>query len=162
MAGLADDKPEDVLEQAVQCFVDAQLSGRKPDIDAFARQYPQCEAQLRKRLQSLKQVDELLTGLTRAEESDFDGAAAECDLIGQELGHFAIREMIGRGGMGVVYLARDTRLDRSVAIKSMPPRLKDDTTARTRFQREAKLLASLNHPNIAVIHEIIEQEEGAS
>ena len=70
--------------------------------------------------------------------------------------------MIGRGGMGVVYLARDTKLKRSVAIKSMPAELAGDSTTRTRFRREAELLASLNHPNIAVIHEIIEQEEGAS
>ncbi|MFC1652592.1 protein kinase [Planctomycetota bacterium] len=79
--------------------------------------------------------------------------------VGQKLGHFTIQEMIGRGGMGVVYLARDTRLERTVAIKSMPPELIDNATARTRFQREAKLLASLSHPNIAVIHEIIEEAE---
>jgi serine/threonine-protein kinase len=158
MAGLVDDNQEDALEQAVQRFVDVQLSGQEPDVDAFAGQYPQCEDQLKKRLQSLKQVDELLTGLTRADESDFENTATECDLVGQKLAHFEIREMIGRGGMGVVYLACDTKLDRSVAIKSMPPELMDNATARTRFQREARLLASMNHPNIAVIHDVIEQE----
>lgn len=63
--------------------------------------------------------------------------------------------------MGVVHLARDTKIDRSVAIKSMPVGLVDDSTARKRFKREAKLLASLNHPNIAVIHDIIEQDTGS-
>jgi serine/threonine-protein kinase len=157
MADLVDDNQEDVLEQAVQRFLDAQLSGQKPDVDGFARRYPQCEDQLKERLHSLREVDQLLTGLTRADESDFENTATECDLVGQRLGHFEIQEMIGRGGMGVVYLACDTRLDRSVAIKSMPPELMDDVTARTRFQREAKLLASLNHPNIAVIYDVIEQ-----
>jgi serine/threonine-protein kinase len=69
--------------------------------------------------------------------------------------------MIGRGGMGVVYLARDTKLDRSVAIKSMPVELVGDSTVRMRFKREARRLASLNHPNIAVIHDIIEQDTGS-
>jgi non-specific serine/threonine protein kinase len=63
--------------------------------------------------------------------------------------------------MGVVYLAHDTKLKRSVAIKSMPAQLKDDSTTQARFRREAELLASLNHPNIAVIYEIIEQDDGA-
>ncbi|UCG58910.1 MAG: protein kinase, partial [Phycisphaerales bacterium] len=80
----------------------------------------------------------------------------------RKIGSFEIVEMIGRGGMGVVYLARDTKLDRSVAVKSLPAELASDSTTRMRFRREAKLLASLNHPNIAVIHEIIEQEEDAS
>ncbi len=61
--------------------------------------------------------------------------------------------------MGVVYLARDTKLKRSVAIKSIPAKLAGDLNSRTRFRREAEILASLNHPNIAVIHDIIEQEE---
>ena len=69
--------------------------------------------------------------------------------------------MISRGGMGVVYLARDTKLDRSIAIKSMPAELVGDSTARMRFKREAKLLASINHPNIAVIHDLIEQDTGS-
>jgi serine/threonine-protein kinase len=61
--------------------------------------------------------------------------------------------------MGVVYLARDTKLDRSVAVKSIPAKLADDSTARMRFRREARLLASLNHQNVAAIYEIIEQND---
>lgn len=83
-------------------------------------------------------------------------------LIGQKIGSFEIVELIGSGGMGVVYLARDTKLDRSVAIKSMPAELQASSTARTRFVREAKLLASLSHPNIGVIHDIIEQTEDSA
>jgi serine/threonine-protein kinase len=100
----------------------------------------------------------LLDSLVQADESDFADTAIGPDLAGQKIGSFEIGEIIGRGGMGVVYLARDTKLDRSVAIKSIPAELQANSTARMRFMREAKLLASLNHPNIAVIHDIIEQD----
>jgi serine/threonine-protein kinase len=68
------------------------------------------------------------------------------------IGPFQIERELGRGGMGVVYLARDTRLDRQVAIKALPDHLVDDPDRLARFQREAKTLASLNHPNIAAIY----------
>ncbi|MCH8807757.1 MAG: protein kinase, partial [Planctomycetes bacterium] len=64
---------------------------------------------------------------------------------------YEITREIGRGGMGVVYLARDTKLDREVAIKCLPDELADDAERLARFEREAKLLASLNHPHIATI-----------
>jgi non-specific serine/threonine protein kinase len=76
------------------------------------------------------------------------------------IGPFRIGREIGRGGMGVVYLARDTRLDRDVAIKALPAALTSDPVQMARLQREAKLLASLNHPNIAAIH-ALEEHEGA-
>jgi dienelactone hydrolase len=63
--------------------------------------------------------------------------------------------------MGVVYLAHDTELDRPVALKSLPAGLMSDPRALSRFQREARILASLNHPNVATIHEKIEQTEGS-
>jgi serine/threonine protein kinase/dienelactone hydrolase len=80
---------------------------------------------------------------------------------GGRIGPFRIERELGRGGAGVVYLAHDTKLDRSVAIKSVPAELADDPAAQSRFLREAKLLASLNHPNIAAIHEELEEAEGA-
>ena len=72
--------------------------------------------------------------------------------IPEQIGPYEITREIGRGGMGVVYLARDTKLDRDVAIKSLPPDFADDQDRMARFQREAKLLASLNHANIATVH----------
>jgi len=161
MGGIVDNNRDDIFEEAVQRFADAQLNGQQPDIEEFARQYPQFEEQLRERLQNLKKVDTLLTGLVRTDEGDFADTVTGHDLVGQKIGSFEIVEMIGRGGMGVVYLACDTKLKRSVAIKSMPAKLAADATARMRFRREAELLASLNHPNIAVIHDIVEQGEGA-
>jgi serine/threonine protein kinase/tetratricopeptide (TPR) repeat protein len=151
-----------ILEEALTRFVDVSLQGEQPDINEFAGQYPQYEAQLKKRIQDLQEIDSLFDSIVHADESDFEEAVTGQDLVGEKVGSFEIVEMIGRGGMGEVYLARDTKLKRSVAIKSMPVELQADSTSQTRFRREAELLASLNHPNIAVIHEIIEQEEGAN
>jgi serine/threonine protein kinase len=72
--------------------------------------------------------------------------------IGQQLGSLEITALLGKGGMGGVYRARDTKLKRDVAIKILPDEFARDADRVNRFQREAKVLASLNHPNIATIH----------
>ena len=159
MSGEIDDNQKGIIKEAVQHFVDAQLQDQKPDIDEFVKKYPGLERQIRQSLQDVQKIDTLFASLVQADECDFEDAASGLELVGEKIGSFEIVEMIGRGGMGVVYLARDTKLDRSVAVKSIPVKLADDSTTRMRFHREAKLLASLNHPNIAVIHEIIEQDK---
>ncbi len=77
---------------------------------------------------------------------------------GTHLGHYEIRSKIGAGGMGEVYLARDTKLDRKVALKILPAELAANQDRMRRFVQEAKAAAALNHPNIATIHEIGESE----
>ncbi len=150
------------LDQAVQQFIDARLRGEQPDVEEFVKHYPELEHQIREKVRSLQKIDTLFDSLVQADESDFVETVMEKDLVGQKIGSFEIVEMIGRGGMGIVYLARDSKLDRLVAIKSMPAQLQASSTARTRFTREAKLLASLSHPNIGVIHDIIEPAEGSA
>jgi eukaryotic-like serine/threonine-protein kinase len=71
---------------------------------------------------------------------------------GVRLGHYDIQEPIGAGGMGEVYRARDTKLNREVAIKILPETLGSDADRVARFTREAQTLAALNHPHIAQIH----------
>src|SRR3974377_2158166 len=71
---------------------------------------------------------------------------------GTRLGPYEVLSAIGAGGMGEVYKARDTRLNRDVALKVLPEIFSRDTQRMARFEREAKLLASLNHPNIAAIY----------
>ena len=77
---------------------------------------------------------------------------------GHKLAHYEIREPIGKGGMGEVYRARDGKLGRDVAIKVLPEEFARDTERLRRFQREAKVLASLNHPNIAAIYGLEQSE----
>src|SRR2546425_9074805 len=76
--------------------------------------------------------------------------------IGTQLGSYEITSLIGKGGMGEVYRARDTKLKREVAIKLLPDEFSRDLDRLSRFQREAEVLASLNHPNIAAIYDVAE------
>jgi len=77
-------------------------------------------------------------------------------MIGKSISHYRIIEKLGQGGMGEVFLARDTSLERNVAIKFLPPEMRNDSVARERFLREAKAVATLDHPHICVVHEASE------
>src|SRR5438876_1041193 len=80
--------------------------------------------------------------------------------IGDKLGHYEILAPLGAGGMGEVYKARDKQLEREVAIKVLPQALARDPERLARFDREAKVLAALNHPNIAMIYGLVESDGG--
>ena len=80
-------------------------------------------------------------------------------MIGKEILHYKIIEKLGEGGMGIVYLAEDTKLERKVAIKFLPSHIAGNSEERKRFEIEAKAAAALNHPNIATIHAIEESED---
>src|SRR5580704_13578437 len=79
-------------------------------------------------------------------------------LPGRRLGPYEILSAIGAGGMGEVYRAKDTRLDRIVAIKVLPPHLADSPELRDRFEREARTIASLNHPHICTLYDVGHQD----
>src|SRR5277367_3358466 len=77
---------------------------------------------------------------------------------GSKLGPYEIGVPLGAGGMGEVYRARDTRLDRTVAIKILPTQFSSDPVRKQRFEREAKTISSLNHPHICVLHDVGQQD----
>src|SRR5207302_4799401 len=81
--------------------------------------------------------------------------------IGKQVGSYEITSLIGKGGMGEVYRARDTRLQRDVALKFLPEAFASDPDRLSRFQREAQFLASLNHPHIAAIYGLEEGKPNA-
>src|SRR6516162_3044658 len=80
-------------------------------------------------------------------------------LSGAKLGPYEIVSALGAGGMGEVYRAKDTRLDRTVAVKILPEHLAQNTEAKQRFEREARSISSLNHPNICALYDVGKQDD---
>lgn len=80
--------------------------------------------------------------------------------VGEDVGHYRIGSLIGRGGMGTVFRARDMRLDRDVALKFLPPHLSADADERARLLAEARAAAVLDHPNVCTVHEVGETSDG--
>lgn len=93
-------------------------------------------------------------------DTNYRGQSDPYKLSGQTIGHYAVQHVLGRGGMGVVYRAEDTRLHRPVALKLLPPTLSDDVRANERFLVEAQAASALDHPNICTIYEFGETEAG--
>ena len=77
-------------------------------------------------------------------------------MLGTTISHYEVRQLLGRGGLGVVYLAHDIRLDRLLALKFLPDSFAEDPEALARFRHEARAASSLNHPNICIIYDIDE------
>ena len=90
------------------------------------------------------------------EDAGFLETAKPASLVGSQVGHYLIEKQIGSGGMGEVYLAKDIRLGRDVALKLLYPDLTGNRATRMRFLREARLASALDHPNICTIHEVAE------
>jgi hypothetical protein len=99
-----------------------------------------------------------VAALAEAPGSDLTQTVTTASMVGRTLGSYTITARIGAGGMGEVYRARDSKLGRDVAIKVLPLSFASDPDRRARFAREARVLASLNHPNIGAIYGLEEAE----
>ncbi|MBN2131735.1 MAG: protein kinase [Sedimentisphaerales bacterium] len=154
-----DDHRDQRVSNAARQYAQAYLEGQAPDLDTFLRQFPGLEMDIRRKIESFQKIDSLFENLRHVDESDL--ATAE-NLVDTTVGHFRISEVIGHGGMGVVYKAHDSRLGRVVAIKTVPAHLRENRVIQERFRREAKMLAVLSHPHIGVIHDILDQADGAT
>src|SRR5262249_46669610 len=102
--------------------------------------------------------------IDRRREPSYDSAVRRANMAapsptpGQKLGHFCLIQEIGAGGMGIVYRARDTRLERDVAIKLLNPRTLNSDSARKRFRREALILSRFSHPNIESVYDFYSED----
>jgi TolB-like protein/Tfp pilus assembly protein PilF len=153
----------------IEEILDSALSLQPSRRDAYLDVACDGDAELRREVASLivaherggGRLDRLAADLeplaARVRETTASGAGP---LRGRRIGQYDVVERIGGGGMGVVYKALDTRLERTVALKFLQPRFGEDDSAAERFRLEARAIATLEHPNICTIHEIGETDDG--
>jgi len=143
----------------------AALSRQRQDREAFLNEACAGDDGLRQDLESMLRYEPELSGflgIPVASVADVLGRTEPAvEMVGRQIGPYRIVGPLGRGGMGDVYRARDSRLSREVAIKVLPPHLTADPERRDRIAREARLLATLNHPNVGAIYGI-EELDGVS
>lgn len=138
--------------------VDLAPGEREEAIERLCADDPSLGSQVRSLISAHEDADEVLG---RFEDRPLvPRVAGPTSRSGTRVGPYEIEEELGRGGMGVVYRARDVRLDRSVVLKFLSPELSTDEIAKERFVQEARAASSLDHPHICTVHEIGETEEG--
>jgi len=140
------------VKHLYHAVLEAEPSGRGALLDS-------ADPEVRREVESLLSsgesgADPFDRNLLSDADSLLDDATVTISQLGENanLGHYQIRTLIGRGGMGEVYLAHDGKLGRDVAIKTLPKEFSEEPERLSRFRREARVLASLNHPNIAAIY----------
>ena len=138
----------------------AALSRRPEDRDAFLNDACAGDEGLRVEVESLLRFEADAPGFLDSPAAatigpDFAGTS---EMLGRDFGQYRVLAPLGKGGMGEVYRARDSKLDREVALKFLPAHLNADAERRARFAREARLLATLNHPNIGTIYGLAEAD----
>ncbi len=145
------------LEQAIQDFLKSRAADPQLTPEAFCDASPHVLGGLLQVLQAITASNDGVNTVTQP-----PGGSALAVTIPHKLGVYAIQRKLGEGGMGAVYLAMDTRLDREVAIKVMRPEIVSQPMARARFLREAKAMAAVKHEHVATIHAANEEADGTT
>src|SRR4030095_2290296 len=147
--------------EQINRIYDAALEVAEAERPTFVREACQGDQELLRELESLLAHDERAQQFMNrpAFQVTAEKLAGEPpSLVGRKLGPYQIQLVLGAGGMGEVYKAKDTRLNRTVAIKVLPRLLSERTDLRQRFEREARAIASLNHSNICALYDIGRQD----
>ncbi len=155
------DNREQSVEKLFAAALNLPVERRAAFLDEACRGLPVVRQQVEEMLEKNGRLGSFLNesaSRARADKARSDSAPTLRDLTGVKLGRYAIVERLGFGGMGVVYRARDEKLERFVAIKILAPGLLLGDEARRRFRREALALAKLNHAHIAAVYDVGEQD----
>jgi eukaryotic-like serine/threonine-protein kinase len=147
------------LKELFEAAVDKDDAGRAAFLEEACGKEPSLRKEVEALLNSRDDDDFLEKPAYEIAPELFEGEVGS-EFIGRKLGTYEITETIGYGGMGVVYLARDTKLERPVAIKMLAPKYTRDEQQRERLRREARAAARLSHPGIATVYSLDECEEG--
>ncbi|HEV8486813.1 MAG TPA: hypothetical protein VGV87_24930, partial [Blastocatellia bacterium] len=140
--------------QQVEELFHAALEREPAERGTFLSQACRTDPELRAEVESLISAAEELGSFLDSPVYEPTVETSTPSLVGQSIGRYLVLSLLGRGGMGEVYLARDTQLDRKLALKLLPEQYTADEIRVRRFILEARAASSLNHPNIITIHEI--------
>lgn len=142
------------VERVLQAALESERADRAALLDRECAGDPELRAEVESLLASAEPAGSFLESNALEDATALLDDLGHASFVGRSIGHYVIEKQIGSGGMGEVYLARDTRLGRKVALKILGSGLIGDNEPRARFLREARLASALDHPNVCTVHEV--------